>query len=305
MDRSVRQTNNRLEIRVPIGRLLVDVFYINYEAAVPGWGYGNHAHSSYELHFVSSGRGTLRVGDQSYAIGPGTFYMTGPGVYHEQKADRRDPMNEYCLNFDLLVGKPSRRKSQSSLPEEVDEIARTFASTPFWFGVDTSSSVDLFDKVFFELENRWVGHYVGIQNLLSLIIVNAVRCFVGRRRSASTIRERMVGDSRRLLVDDYFQHLDRPRSRQELAGVLGTSVRHLNRILETFYSMSFREKLVRSRLDLAADLLHNSALPVGEVAARLGFSRQASFTKAFRGHFGVAPARYRRTVGDAPPFPLD
>jgi len=296
MDRSMRQTNTHLEIRVPIGNLLVDVFYINYEAAIPGWGYGNHAHSSYELHFVSSGRGTLRVGDQTYAIGPGTFYMTGPGVYHEQRADRRDPMNEYCLNFDLLVGKPSRRKSPSSLPEEVEEIARTFASTSFWFGLDTSSSVELFDKVFFELENRWVGHYLSIQNLVALIIVNAVRCFVGKRRSASAIRERMVGDSRRLLVDDYFHTLDKPRSRKELAAILGTSIRHLNRILADFYAMSFRQKLVRSRLDLAADLLHNSSLPIGEVAARLGFSRQALLTKSFRAHFGVSPAQYRRAT---------
>ena len=295
MDRTVRHTNAHLEIRVPIGTLLVDVFYINYEAAIPGWGYGNHSHSSYELHFISSGRGTLRVGDQTYAIGPGTFYMTGPGVYHEQKADRRDPMNEYCLNFDLLEGNPSRRKNQSSLPEEAEEIARTFASTPFWFGFDTSSTVELFDKVFFELDHRWVGHYVTIQNLVSLIIVNAVRCFVGKRPSTSTIRERLVGDSRRLLVDAYFHTLDKPRSRQELATILGTSVRHLNRILADFYSMSFRQKLVRSRLDLAADLLHNSSLPIDQVAARLGFSRQASFTKSFRSHFGVAPAQYRRS----------
>jgi AraC-like DNA-binding protein len=294
VDRSTRQINTNLEIRVPIGTLVMEVFYINYEAPIPAWGFGNHAHSSYELHFVSSGKGTLRVGETQYPVVPGTFYMTGPGVYHEQRADRRDPMNEYCLNFDLLTGKPSGRKNKTYLPEEIDEIARTFESTTFWFGHDTSASVDLFEKVFFELENRWIGHYTSIQNLLALIILSALRCFVGNRRSSSSIPDRMVTDSRRLLVDHYFQNLDRPRSRGELADIVGTSVRHLNRILEEFYGMSFREKLNRSRLDLAGDLLLNSDLAIGDVSARLGFARQAYFTKSFRCRFGVTPARYRR-----------
>jgi AraC-like DNA-binding protein len=294
VNHSARKINTSLEIRVPIGTLLMEVFYINYEAAVPAWGFGNHAHSSYELHFVSSGRGTLRVGDKKFAIVPGTFYLTGPGVYHEQKADRRDPMNEYCLNFDLIVGKPSNRKNKSYLPIEVDEIAQTFAATTFWFGHDTSRSAELFERVFDELETRRMGHYTSIQNWLSLIILNALRCFVGNRQTRAVIPERQVTDSRRLLIDHYFQALDRPRSRRELASILGTSVRHLNRILADIYSLSFREKLVRSRLDLAADLLRNSELPIAEVSARLGFARQAYFSRSFRTRFGIAPSLYRR-----------
>lgn len=297
MDRSIRQTNTDLEIRVPLGTLTVEVFYINYEAPIPGWGYGHHAHSSYELHFISSGHGTLRVGEARYPIVPGTFYMTGPGVYHEQRADRRDPMNEYCLNFDLLVGKPSRQKNKAYLPTEVKEIADTFASTTFWFGHDNSSSVELFEKVFLELDRRWIGHYVSIQSLLALILMNALRCFVGHRRSATVIPPRLVTDSRRLLVDHYFQELDRERTRRELADILGTSVRHLNRILGDFYGMSFREKLVRSRLDQAADLLINSELSLPEIAARLGFARQPSFARAFRFYFGVPPTQFRRAGG--------
>ena len=297
MDRSIRQSHTNLEIRVPIGTLLMEVFYINYEAPIAAWGYGNHAHSSYELHFVSAGKGTLRVGDQKYSIVPGTFYLTGPGVYHEQKADRRDPMNEYCMNFDLLVGKPSNRKNKPYLPREIEEIVQTLVTTSFWFGHDNTSAVELFEKVFLELENRWVGHYTSIQNLLSLIIVSALRCFVGKLRSVSSIPERMVTDSRRLLVDHYFQSLEQPRSRKELAGILGTSIRHLNRILEGFYEMSFREKLLRSRLALAGDLLLNSVLPIREVAFRLGFLKSASFNSAFRGYFGISPTRYRKESG--------
>jgi len=293
VDRSVRQSHTNLEIRVPIGPLLMEVLYINYEAPISAWGYGNHAHSSYELHFVSSGKGTLRVGEQTYAIVPGTFYMTGPGVYHEQKADRREPMNEYCLNFDLVVGRPLRQKNKPYLPLEIDEIAQTFAATSFWFGHDGSSSVGLFEKVFQELENQWIGHYTSVQNLLALIIVSALRCFVGRLRSSSSIPQRMGTDARRLLVDHYFQSVDRPRSRGELADILGTSVRHLNRVLDGFYGLSFREKLVQSRLDLAGDLLRNSKNSIGEVAARLGFAGPASFNKSFRNRFKVSPTRYR------------
>ena len=292
MDRTTRQVNADLDIRVPLGTLRLDVFYINYEAPVPGWSYGHHAHSSWELHFISAGKGTLRVGDRKLALGPGTFYLTGPGVYHEQKADRREPMDEFCVNFDLLAS-PARR-APPHLSDEIDEISATFASAPFWFGRDQFGTVRLFEEVFWELESRWVGHYAAIQNRLSLIVLNALRGFVGPKVSRARIPLRPVNDSRRYLVDGYFQTLDRPRTRQELAGILGTSVRNLNRILVSTYGLSFRQLLVRNRLDLAGDLLLNSDLAVRDVAAKVGFRLQSAFTKSFKSHFGSAPARYRK-----------
>lgn len=61
----------------------------------------SHSKSSYELHYISYGYGTLIAEGQEYAITPGSLFMTGPGVAHEQISIPEDPMTEYCVYFQI------------------------------------------------------------------------------------------------------------------------------------------------------------------------------------------------------------
>lgn len=56
----------------------------------------------------------------------------------------------------------------------------------------------------------------------------------------------------------------------------------------------------RLRLARAAELLGNGA-PCGEVAGAVGFSCEASFTRAFKREYGDPPATWRRKANPAPP----
>ena len=51
--------------------------------------------------------------------------------------------------------------------------------------------------------------------------------------------------------------------------------------------------VTRTRLAVAATLLQRTSLSIGEVARRTGYSSQASFARAFKRAFGVAPGAYR------------
>jgi AraC-like DNA-binding protein len=69
----------------------------------------------------------------------------------------------------------------------------------------------------------------------------------------------------------------------------------------TVLAERFRELLGRSpmrylaewRLQLAANMLRGSDLPVGEVAGRVGYEAEAAFNRAFRRLLGEPPARWR------------
>ena len=54
--------------------------------------------------------------------------------------------------------------------------------------------------------------------------------------------------------------------------------------------------LARVRLDVAADLLRETSLPVNHVAERVGYTSEAAFSRAFKQRYGKPPARWR---GDA------
>lgn len=48
------------------------------------------------------------------------------------------------------------------------------------------------------------------------------------------------------------------------------------------------------RLDFAHDLLLNNGLPIGEVAAIIGYESDAAFVRAFKGKFGCSPGKVKK-----------
>lgn len=82
----------------------------------------------------------------------------------------------------------------------------------------------------------------------------------------------------------------------QLAGQLGLSAATLKRRL-TEEGTSMQELKNRCRHELALDLLRDPGLSSGEIAARLGFSDAATFTRAFKGWAGRSPSAYRRAPG--------
>jgi AraC-like DNA-binding protein len=61
--------------------------------------------------------------------------------------------------------------------------------------------------------------------------------------------------------------------------------------------------VTRSRLTIGATLLARTNMSIGEVARRAGYSAEASFGRAFKRAFGIAPGKYRRESPLTPDAP--
>ena len=70
--------------------------------------------------------------------------------------------------------------------------------------------------------------------------------------------------------------------------------RTLSRRLEEF-GTSFREIADEIRFEIAQQLLRQTSLDVGEIAASLGYARASAFTRAFRRWSGSTPTIWRAT----------
>ncbi len=68
---------------------------------------------------------------------------------------------------------------------------------------------------------------------------------------------------------------------------------YFSKAFHSLYDESPQALSVRLRLERAADLLKNSSMTVGEVAAASGFDNCCSFARAFKARFGVPATRYR------------
>ena len=79
----------------------------------------------------------------------------------------------------------------------------------------------------------------------------------------------------------------------------GMSTRTFQRRLGEIGS-SYSNLLQRTRMQLAAQRLAQTAMPVNEIAASLGYRDPANFTRAFRCKTGVSPCNYRAQMENPP-----
>lgn len=296
MDWNKRLLYNNKDIKFMLGYLEINIININYEPPVPHRYFSSHSHSTYELHYIPYGEGTLKVNHKHYKISPGTFYLTGPGIFHEQISDGNLPMTEYCLNFQYIVRKKCTFNHHYYNKNEIDCLASILAHTHFWFGKDEFSTFGLFQRLYHEIENRILGYYSSIQSLAAQIIINSARSFAAVKEAEYEIPVKLSYDKRQTTIDDYFRKYDMKLKPSTLAKVLGVSVRQLDRIMKQYYSMSFKQKLLHTRIEIALDLLKDTDLPVKEIALNVGFSNYSHFYKAFLEREGVSPSDYRKSL---------
>lgn len=87
------------------------------------------------------------------------------------------------------------------------------------------------------------------------------------------------------------------RSLESLARELGVTSRHLRRVLGKELGVSPVELAQSKRIGLAKQLLHDTALPIADVAFASGFRSVRRFNALFRDRFGRPPSEVRKSHG--------
>ncbi|MEG2802586.1 helix-turn-helix transcriptional regulator [Stenotrophomonas sp.] len=83
----------------------------------------------------------------------------------------------------------------------------------------------------------------------------------------------------------------------ELAELTNFSSWYLSKTFQSLYEESPQSLSARLRLERAADLLRDTDMMIGEVAAASGFDNCCSFARAFRARYGQSASGFRETVG--------
>jgi AraC-like DNA-binding protein len=81
----------------------------------------------------------------------------------------------------------------------------------------------------------------------------------------------------------------------QVASFFGIHIRTLNRRLNSF-STGFQQLLDETRFEIARQMLEDSDMEVGQIAALLDYAAPGVFTRAFRRWSGTTPAKWRAAV---------
>ena len=249
----------------------------------------SHGSGSYEIHYISKGRGKALMSGKHYQLTSGTLYITGPHVEHAQSPLPEDPMLEYCIYL-----KTSKKRKPAALPSETDqEILKSFERTSFWFGQDAHEAGDIIIHLFQEISEKKKGWPIQTEALLKQLLVYLVRNYEQNEPESSSSNSDL-SDKTAVIIEDYFLYQYQNLSLEELSGKLGLSTRQTERLLRQQYGKTFLQKKTEAKMSAAATLLSETTQSITSIAEALGYSSIEHFSSAFKKYYDCSPRQYRK-----------
>lgn len=285
---------DHLDIKLSLENLLLNVLYVKF-----GYFYSSmHAHShslrTYELHYIPSGYGMLIADGKQYEITPGTLFMTGPNVVHEQITNLDDPMAEYCIFFEILSNEPASAANKKAIVKE-PMLQQLLQNTPFWIGRDSGNLMNIFELLADQLASKRVGWHHMVTNLLEIIIICSIQQYTTHNASRQPTPLKTLDDNRLVLIENSFLYQFASITLEQLADMLKLSPRQTQRAVYKQFGMSFQDKKLLARMEAASRLLQTTRSSISEIAAQVGFTSLEQFSNAFKKYYGISPSQFRKT----------
>lgn len=285
---------DQLNIKLSLDNMLLNVLYVKF-----GYFYNSmHAHShslgTYELHYVPKGYGKLIADGKSYEITPGTLFMTGPAVMHEQVTNPVDPMAEYCIFFEILSGDLSDFTPKKAIVNE-PLLQRLLLDTPFWIGKDRGNLMSMFALLSDQLTSKRVGWHHMVTNILEMIIICSIQQYTVHNASEQPLPLKTLDDNRLLLIENSFLYHFASITLEQLAEMLKLSPRQTQRAVRKQYGMSFQDKKLQSRMEAASRLLQTTNLSISNIADQIGFASLEQFSNTFKKYHGITASQFRKS----------
>lgn len=246
-----------------------------------------HEHSFLEMHLILKGEGMLHTRNGSYPLSKGTCVLLGRNTLHRLTSESGNPLIRFELQLDY-----------NEPPEEKDGFLQFLDETEVRVWRRSTRLAPFANALAKELSEKATGYQQSVQSYLSLILIQLMRL---SDVPPETVPMAVEIDDEKVQVftkiDNFFgQNYGRAATADELADILCVSRRQFYRIMQKYYGMTFKQQLIRVRLEMAKRLLEETALSVAEIADRTGYEYASSLCKAFKNKVGMSPEEYRKSI---------
>lgn len=248
-------------------------------ACTPEWNWNPPPLADYDLWYVLSGRGTIRLNGHNYPVSKGSLFLFRPGDRVAGEQDLSDRLTVIYIHLriaDALTG-------EDMPPQDV---------LPRCLKVEDPLTVE--NLLYRLLENgdrsdEWAeDEFDGLMKLLLIHLRRQNRQL--RDGNAQTARHARALRQVMLAVRTEGSQTS---THEQLAELAGLSAPYLNKLFKQHTGFTIREYRSRVRMERAQHLLSETTMNVSEVARTLGFADVFGFSKQFKKYFGHPPSRLR------------
>ena len=244
------------------------------EHCLPGYLVEREDFPYFSIEYVHQGKGSFSAGGQTTALSAGTVFTYGPGRAHRIESDPEAPLIKYFFDFvgdagqDLIdeIGLTYGSTVMVSIPQRMLEICESILSNGT---ADTTHSPRICATL--------------LQLLMLKVSENSVSGDMTQGRAYSTYLRC------RLVLDERFQTL---KGLEDFAQCCHVEPAYLCRLFARFDELSPYQRLIRLKMNRAAELLSGGRRLVKEVAAELDYDDPYHFSRVFKRVHGLSPEHF-------------
>lgn len=253
-----------------------------------------HKHTFLELVYVCDGKAEHIFGHQSAIVQKGDLFLIDLNCSHEYRrigdGDCFRIINclflPRFLDEGLSLDADFRALTESPVLRIADApISASLTQRIFHEDSDTIGA--LMERMLREFEEKKAGYVSVIRHLLSVVLIHLLRneAASAERAPAAMLRE----------VRAYVEeHLASPIQLSAIAERLNFSLPYVSAVFRRECGITFREYLIRTRIERACLLLRSTNENVAQIAEQVGYTDPAFFYKSFRREMDMTPDDYRR-----------
>lgn len=210
----------------------------------------------YLIHYVISGCGTFIKNKQERKVSEGELFIIKPDNVYEYTADNENPWEYMWFSFDGEL---------SSIFEKLDDVVKIQSN--------------IFSEMLEAKELKNTKHEYLLSKLYELISL----LFEDEPSKNNYVKT--VAD---YIKSNYAHRL----SVADIANAMNLNSRYLSRIFKQEKSVTIQEYIINYKIKKAQTLL-SKGFNVSEAAKAVGYDDVFTFSKIFRKHAGISPAKYK------------
>lgn len=268
------------------------VHYANSWIGAPGESFGPRIIGDYQWLYVKSGKGSARIGAESFRVYPGCLFTYGPGQPHWFRAGDDEPLVLYGLHFgyerqagmeDVL--RMIRNVDWDSFDKKIPDVP-----IPFPPRMETGAwPLPYFERLVEEYWGNRTMRAMVLRGLFTELLARVARWVVDK--PARTLPQ----DKRMVRVKENLERKTMESYRTEwLTDGLPFSHDYVSRLFKQCFGQSPRDYHNQVRVAAARELLEETGLSSTAVAEQMKFGSVHHFCKWFKKHTGMQPGAYRR-----------
>lgn len=250
-----------------------------------------HTHDYIEILYMCSGSTMHVINDRvELTLETGDLLFIGRGCWHEVMPAGLDDigvnfivMPEFFRTaFDMMEGR-------SILSDFIiDNLTGRCGKIPYlhFHVADVLPIQNLLENLVWSLRHGSAGGR-GDEITMGLLFLHLLR-YTERAQGVES-RNRFALEVLRYLDESYEN-----ASVAELAGRMGRPPYWVSRAVKAEFGVTFKTLLQKKRFQKAVFRLEETRLPVGDIAASVGYENTSYFYRRFREKYRMSPAEYRR-----------